>query len=251
MEAHLLRILGIMALTAALAPLAAMAQNDEIVVTASKREWASDKGYEQPHVVRKKRPDNLIVEVSVLNDTRNAAERYRELEETMSALVDEASRIPIIELGVIIEREDEDGYTAQFVRPYDHSRFEDLVTSGYRPDTSAVNLIVKTPVKSSYTSEQDALGVIERFVEGVETTGRTEINDDDEPILSIINPSQYRYEIIDDIAKDANRVVKAFGSDYRVSVDGLETPIVFYQTDELELTLYIPYGFTVLPTNEK
>lgn len=217
---------------------------DEIVVTAS-RITSSD--YEQPHVIMKRRPDNVILSVSVICDTRDQVKRLDELQKTMVDVIAKAKSQPAIDLGILIEREDDDGNEISFVRPYDQAKFGDYVNGGYRADTSAIQLVLKTRVTDGYKTEEDALKVFETFIDSVKTTGRTEIITDDDPVLSIISPQQYRYEIIDDIAKDARRVSAAFGAGYHVEADGLEAPLVFYQTGELELTLYIPYGFDVVP----
>lgn len=235
------RLLPIAFLSLAL-PKTATAQMDEIIVTASR---VTNSDYSQPHVVMKRRADNIILSVSVINDTRNQTQRLKELEETMKAVVAASKSRPEIDLGLLIEREDDDGNDIEFVRPYEQSKFGDYVTSGFRADTSAINLVLKTKVAERFEKEEDAMLVFESFMDSIKTTGRTEVVERNDSVLSIIRPTQYRYPIIADIAKDANRVAKAFGPDYRVSVDGLEAPLVFYQTGELELTLYIPYGFDV------
>lgn len=224
----------------------ANAQSDEIIVTASR---ITNSSYAQPHVVMKRRADNIVLSVTVINDTRNQMERLKELEETMKAVVAASKNRPEIELGLLIEREDDDGNEIEFIRPYDQNKFSDYVTSGFRADTSAINLVLKTKVIESFKEEEDAMAVFERFIKSIKTKGRTEVVERDDPVLSIIKPAQYRYPIIADIAKDANQVAEAFGPDYRVTVDGLEAPLVFYQTGELELTLYIPYGFEVAVPN--
>lgn len=217
--------------------------SDEIIVTASKRSSNSD--YQEPHVVMKRRPDNVILSVSVVCDTRNAKQRLEELEATMINVVNTARTMPEIELGTLIERQDDDGNEITFVKPYDQGKFGDYVSSGYRADTSAVRLVLKTKVTDTYKTEEDAMAVLNGFIKSVKTKGRTEVIDDGDPIMSIVNPSQYRYSLVDDIAKDAKRIAQSFGTNYHVEVDGLEAPIVFYQTGELELTLFIPYGFDV------
>ena len=219
--------------------------SDEIVVTASKR--MADNGYEEPHIVMRRRPDNVILSVSVVCDTRDAVKRLRELEKTMVDVIEKSRAHPAIELGILIEREDDDGNEISFIRPYEHAKFGDYVSGGYRADTSAIELVLKTRVVDGYKTEEDAMTVLNKFIESVSTTGRTEVVSDDDPILSIISPKQYRYDIIRDIAADANKVSQSFGANYRVQVDGLEAPLVFYQTGELELTLYVPYGFDVVP----
>lgn len=238
-------ITSLLALSLLSFPVTANAQSDEIIVTASKR--VTDNGYEEPHVIMRRRPDNVILSVSVVCDTRDAVKRLRELERTMVDVIAKSRAQPEIDLGILIERDDDDGNEISFIRPYDQSKFGDYVSGGFRADTSAINLVLKTRVVDAYQTEEDAMAVLNKFIESVSTTGRTEVVSDDDPILSIISPKQYRYEIINDIAADANRVAMSFGPNYKVEIDGLEAPLVFYQTGELELTLYIPYGFDVIP----
>ncbi len=221
----------------------AAAQTDEIIVTGTR---ISDSGLEEPYITMKRRPDNVVMSVSVICDTRDNVLRLQELQQTMSRVIDAAKRNPAIDMGLLVEREDVDGNDITFIKPYDPEKFGDYVTGGFRSDTSAVNLVLKTKVVDAYKTEDDALAVLEGFIDSIETVGRTEVVSTDDPVLSIIRPGQYRYALVEDIAKDANRVAKAFGADYRVNVKGLQAPIVFYQTDALELTLFVPYAFDVV-----
>lgn len=65
--------------------------------------------------------------------------------------------------------------------------------------------------------------------------------------LTIINPDQYRPEIVKLVAAEALKTAGAFGADYGVEVAGLNEQLIWAQASATEVFLYIPYRFTVRP----
>ena len=63
--------------------------------------------------------------------------------------------------------------------------------------------------------------------------------------LTIINPEQYRDEIYRRIAGSAQHASTFYGTDYKVSVTGLDREIAWAQVSNTEVFLYIPDGFVV------
>ena len=107
-----------------------------------------------------------------------------------------------------------------------------------------MQIIIKTPVNDSIESIDDALEVIEGFVESVKMSGRTEAVETDDAQLSIVNVSRYREELIGEILKDAQwqkQLVK--GS--RIEISGLEQTVRWERVGELELKIYIPYNVKI------
>ena len=63
--------------------------------------------------------------------------------------------------------------------------------------------------------------------------------------LVLLNPPQYRPQLVTEIAADANRIVAALGGGARL--EGLESPIAWKRAGDLELKLFVPYRMIVLP----
>lgn len=213
------------------------AMMEEVVVTGSRMiEWDPD---DIPAVQLFRRADNLIASVRVVNDTREAAGRRGELIQTLRAMARQAAGRADIDLSI-----EADGVLVPLT--------EDMVSTltlgvdGSRSDTSVARLVVKTPITATDTLD-GASGRLEAFVESVPTTGRSEVDINDEWQLSIVDPPQYRMAILGLISADAQRAATAFGGGYGVEVTGMENRVTWRQSGPLDLGLFIPYKMTVVP----
>lgn len=192
-----------------------------------------------PNIQMKRRADNLVVSVRVVCDTRDADQRRREIDETLRAMARAAGADAAIELGL-----DASGNVIAF----DESMVPNLsfFSDDGRPDTSAVTLVIKTPIGETDTLQASS-NRIRAFVNRAPRTGRSELRimDDWEP--TVISPDQYRPAILSAIARDAGTTAAAFGPDYRVEVGGLSRQVTWRQAGPLDLMLYIPYQLGVTP----
>lgn len=237
-----MNIRPVLALAACLSALAlpafAKAQSvEEIVVTGSRAiEWDPD---DVPVIQLARRADNLIVEVRVVNDTREASARRSEITQTLRRMARAAGAREDIDLSI----EDEGVLVALT---------EDMVSTltlgvdGARADTSVARLIVKTSIRTGDTLD-GASGRIEAFVRALEKTGRSLIDISGDWELSIVDPPQYRPAILSLISADARSTASAFGDGYAVQVEGLSNRVTWRQSGPLELALFIPYKMTVTP----
>ncbi len=218
----------------------AMAQDggvDEIIVTGSRAiEWDRD---DIPVVQLARRADNLIVAVTVVNDTRDAADRREELISTLRSMVQAAGGNAGIDLSI-----EDDGALVP-LSPDMVSTLTLGVDPG-RSDTSVARLIVKTPIAAADTLDA-ASGRIERFVESVPKRGRSLVSITGDWELSIVNPAQYRPAILAAISADASSTAEAFGAGYAVEVSGLSNRVTWTQSGPLDLSLFIPYEMSIKP----
>lgn len=230
-------------------PAAAVAQDEtalnEIVVTGSR---IARGGYDTeglvsvqtpPAVTVTRRADNLIVTVWVVNDTRDAAARRAELIQTLRGMVRAAGSQADIALSV-----EDDGQLVAFTE-----EMVSTLTLGVdagRSDTSTTGLIIKTPIRAGDTLDS-ASGRIEQFVARIDKSGRTLVSINGGWQLSIVNPTQYRPQVLQAIAADARRTAAIFGDGYAVNVDGMANTLTWVQTAPLELAMYVPYSMTVTP----
>lgn len=210
----------------------AAAYGQELIVTASR--ISEYDATSTPHVFLRKRADNLIVEVNVVCDTRDMSQRRDELRTTLKSLIRAAEKDPTIELGI----------GEEIVGRFDETMIDSLIGPSKRPDTSAAKLLIKTRVTPADTQDS-ATGRIEAFIEKAPKAGRTEVLVSGNWNLTLIQPEQYRGEIIAMVAKDSLASAGAFGADYGVSVQGLQLPVSWYQVGPLDLALYIPYRLEV------
>ncbi len=207
---------------------------EEIIVTAAR--MTEYDATETPHVVLRKRADNLLVGVNVVCDTRDASQRRAELKATMRNLIAAAAKDPSIDLGL----------GEEVVGRIDETMIDSLIGPASRPDTSQVRLLIKTRVVAGDTLDS-ASKRIDDFIARVAKAGRTEVLATSSVNLSLLQPEQYRDEVISLIAKDSLKSAGAFGDGYGVMVNNLQLPISWYQSGPLELALYIPYRMEVRP----
>lgn len=229
-------IAGALALAMA-SPAFAQEGVDEIIVTGSRAmDWDPD---DIPVIQLVRRADNLIVEVRVVNDTREAAGRRTEITQTLRSMARSAASRTDIDLSI-----ENDGVLVPFT--------EDMVSTltlggdGMRTDTSVAVFVVKTPIRADDTLDA-ASERIEAFVESVQETGRSLADITGEWQLSIVDPPQYRPTILGLIAADARTTAATFGDGYAVQVEGMSNRVTWRQSGPLELSLFIPYDMTVTP----
>lgn len=210
---------------------------EEIVVTGSRAmEWNPD---DVPTIQLPRRADNLIVEVRVVNDTRDALGRRSEITQTLRRMSQSAAARPDIDLSI-----DNDGLLVSLTESMVSTLT--LGIDGNRADTSVARVVVKTPIRADDTLDR-ASQRIETFVKGVELNGRSLITVSGEWKLSIVDPPQYRPAILTLMAADSRNVAAAFGEDYAIEVEGLSNRVTWRQSGPLELSLFIPYKMKVTP----
>lgn len=207
---------------------------DEVVVTAA-RIARPDQGGEVPAVFVARRADNLVMKIEVVCDTRDPARRLEELRQTLRNLI-RAQRPPTIALGVGEGR----------VGVFDERAINDVIETDAEEETSSATLVVKTQVGTA-DSVDAAVERIRAYVERTPKAGRTEVIVSDEIDITVVNPGQYRAQILAAIAADARSAAAALGQGYGVRLTGLEQAVQYRQSGPLEARLFIPYTLSVEP----
>lgn len=115
-----------------------------------------------------------------------------------------------------------------------------------RPDLSFATLLIKTRVTPSDTFD-GAAARIREFVAKSKSVGRSEIILSGEYDLTLVDPNQYRTQIMAAVAQDARSAMTSFGEGYGVRLEGLENRVTWYQHSPLELALFIPYTLEIMP----
>jgi hypothetical protein len=234
----MLRTALITATIALLAPTAALAQDEEIVVTGSRRA-VSYQELVPPTASLKRRADFAVIALVIRNDTRDQSQRLGELREALRALQSRA-RPGAVTLAIV----DED---VGIVRPFSLAAAEDLIRADRRADTSTITVRLRTPIGETDTLES-VQERINRFVDQAPKPGRTEMEVGASE-LTMVGVDRYREQLLQAIAQDGRRAADLFGEGYAVAVSGLESQVAWLRTGDLELTLFIPYALTVQRAN--
>ncbi len=215
---------------------AAYAQSgvEEIVVTARSAEEA------RPGTYLRRTGDFILLNVHVVNDTREKEGRKREIYETLRGALASARKDGSIELSVI---------DAGMVIPLRVDSATVTLADGARPDTSVTTISVKTRIPAKAADGQALISKLKDFVSVIKPVGRTQLEPDGDVDISIVGPEQYRAEIVARFAEDTRKVTAALGAEYRVVVQGIDRPVEWNRLGLLDLALYVPYSYVVLPSN--
>ncbi len=210
---------------------AAFAQDETLVL--SPFEVSSNKANSKPPVVLKRRADFLLLQISVVNDTREEERRRDEVYATLKGMV---SAIPADSKIVL--------FTEDFTLTPSHYQIP-LVDVADKRDASNVTLYAKVPI-----SDSDDAGTLSEklraYVRSVKIQGRTEVFSGDIG-LSIKNPERYRYDVIQAIANDARKIRDSFGDSFEIVVRGLDARLQWQRVSVSEVELYLPFKYDVFP----
>lgn len=187
-----------------------------------------------------KRPgDFILLMVEVSNDSRDEKTRQSEIEATLRAMLAAAAKDKSIDLSVIGDN--------NLVLPLKLDSATLRLVGGKRPDTSETTISVKTAIPKTVGNSSALVAKLKDFAAGIKPVGRTIIDDDGELEISIVNPAQYRDRVIELFAADVKKVVAALGADYKVVARGIDAPIQWVRDGMLEVTIFVPYSYDVLP----
>jgi hypothetical protein len=166
---------------------------EEVIVTAQRSE--GDGGL--PGTFLRKTGDFLLLQVSVRNDTREAATRKDEIYATLRNALANANRDGTIELSVVDE--------SDLVIPLKVDSATVVLLPGDRPDTSSTRISVKTRIPPAGANGQALISKLKDFTAGIKEVGRTKLESSGSVDISIVAPHRYREEIVALYAADAKK----------------------------------------------
>lgn len=219
---------------------AATAQGlEEIVVTASRIQARNI-----PATSIKRHADFLLLKVEVRNDSRGYRTRREEILATLRAMLAAAEKDPSIELSVIRD----DNVVLPLKLDDTTLDFGDSGESDDGNGTLETTISVKIPIDPNAVNGAPLIGKLKSFVSAIRPVGRTDISDDEETQVSVVNVSQYREPAIRLFADDVRRITTALGGDYRIVARGLDQPIQWVRDGTLDVLIFVPYQYDVVPT---
>ncbi len=218
-----------------------VAAQDEIVVTGSRisRAQSFEEVGGAPGVTLVKRGDFLLLEVRIESDARDGAERMSEIASTIDDFLEAADEDSTIELSII-----ESGTT---VRTLTRKNYVQGISFGGRPDTSVARIRVKTAIPDRVENSADLATKLSRFVAGIEEKGRVTISADGETAVSVVDPYQYRDEVVAKVVDEINAITDALGPDYVAIIEGLDRQVYWDRKGDIELAFSLPYSYEIIP----
>jgi hypothetical protein len=209
----------------------------EIVVTGS----MIDERVRIPATSLRRHADFLLLEVVVSNDSRDYRTRRSEIYATLRDVLATAQKDKAIELSVLRDE------TIVLPLKLDDAtlNFKDTGPGG----TLRTTISVKTRIESASADAAALIAKLKEFVASIKPTGRTTLVDDDETRVSVVNIAQYREPVVQLFAEDVKKTTAVLGGDYRVVISGLDRPIEWVRSGTLDVLIFVPYTYDVVPTS--
>jgi hypothetical protein len=231
-------ILAVAACLLLAAPAGAQDASDEIVVTGA-RASQRNAAYAQvpiPAISITQRADFVLVDLTVSSDSRDASVRRQEIQRTLEAL---AQRARGGDVTLALQQDDT-------VRPFSTALAMRLLSGGHREDTDQVLVMLRTAVREDDTLDT-ARQRLRAFAQSVPGSGRALAEITGDVALSLRDIPNYRTPLIAAITADANAIASALGPGYRAQLTGLENPVAWRKSGDLQLTLFINYRMNMSP----
>jgi hypothetical protein len=210
---------------------ALFAQDEVIILSPFEVAAAGERG--SPPITVRKTGDFLLLQIQLMNDTRDPEKRRAELYDTIKAILTVSSAIPKMEVA-----------SAEMVLNERNYQVELDDTHG-KSDSSSVALYLKLPLAAT----DDVGGLSNRlrlFAQEIRIVGRTEVFAG-EIGISVRNPERFRYEVIGKIAEDVRKMRDLFGDSFEIVVTGLDQRLKWNRSSVSELEFYVPYSYEVFP----
>jgi hypothetical protein len=225
----------LIAFALALCPAAVQAQQavdpglGEVLVSAN-RASAPYAQNDRPVIGLRRQADSAVMTLTIASDTRDAAARTQEIHTVLLAAIDKAAAAGIP------------------LRPVTRKNYGLLPLYGAgRVDTSQVQVLVKARLEGSASATQ---GRLDSFIRSLKGTGRATVESSSGITLTIINPDQYRDQIVKLVALEASRNAAMFGPDFTFSLTGIDGQVAWSQIGSSDVFLYIPYRYSIVPKRQ-
>ena len=205
----------------------------EVVVTASRnniRYFQQDR----PVVGLRRQADGAVIAVSISSDSRDEATRKKEIHAVLLAAL---GRAPAAGVELVSG--------SYQLEPVTKANFTELPFQwAGRADTSKVDLLVKVKLAGSAVAAEKRLT---DFIKAVPKSDRGVIDKTGNLTLTIVDPDQYRDQVIKLVADDASHNAAIFGPEYRYNISGIDAQVRWSQVSSTDVFLYLPYRYTIYP----
>lgn len=213
---------------------------EEIIVTASRYVERFER-VEIPAVTLTRRADAVLMPVTVESDSRDAAQRRTELTQALTDIAQRARANTSVTVGLVQDDAQDDGDTS--VVPFSLEAALETIAGAGRPDTSRVQIVLRTAVAPSDTL-RTARQRLDAFVRAAPRPGRVTLAPGTAS-LTLINPGQYRAAVVEAVIANGKAAVALAGPDAALAVMGLEKRLAWRPAGDLDLTLYVPYAMSI------
>ena len=170
----------------------------------------------------------VAMSVSLSSDAKYPSERAELISKLQSSIYSAASKATNIDFqqGVIS------------LSPREESSFSISKSYGRNSGSSFYILSKLGAGKDIYASTQEIYAFISKIKKPEDTSlnlGNTS--------LAISSPQGYRSQLLEMVKAEINSTKESLGADYKVTISGLENPVIVRQKNHKQITLFIDYRF--------
>lgn len=205
----------------------------EVVVTGNRfnTRYAQQ---DRPVIGLRRQADAAVVPVSISSDTRDEPTRKKEIHAVLLAALDRAPGVGVELVSGTVQ-----------LAPVTKANYQDVPFQyAGRVDTSKIDIMLKVKLAGSAAAAEKKLT---DFVKATSGSGRATIDKTGGLTLTIVNPDQYRDEIVKLVAEDAKHNAGIFGSDFAFNISGIDGQVAWSQVSRTDVFLYLPYKYTIVP----
>lgn len=189
---------------------------------------------DRPVVGLRRRADAAVMSLVITSDSRDEMTRKQEIHTLLLSAMDKAaaSGLEVVWGNVQLMR-------------VTRTNYKDLLLYGAgRSDTSQITVFVKGKLEGS---AEDTRKRIHNFILALKGSGRATIGSPGTIALTVINPDQYRDDIIKLVAADAAHAASLFGPNFTFNVTGIDGQVGWSQVSTTDVFLFIPYRYVIFP----
>jgi hypothetical protein len=205
----------------------------EVMVSSNRQ---STRYYQQdrPVVGLRRRADAAVMWFSVTSDTREEPTRRQEIHTVLLGAIDRAAASGF----EIVSGNGQ-------LQPVTRENYKSLpIEWAGRVDTGKVNVMVRAKLTGS---AEEVQGRLSAFVRSLSKTGRATVETGGAITLTVINPDQYRDQIVSLVAQDAKHNAALFGPEFTFSLTGIDGQVAWSQVSSTDVFLFIPYRYSIVP----
>jgi hypothetical protein len=189
---------------------------------------------ETPAISITKQGDYVLQAITLVNDTRNKEARNQEIYATVEKLLSRSgNKYKVLQDDAFRTLLDRTNYKVE------------LQEDSKRPDVSKLRLQIRMDIEGSPSQSEKLIRALRDFVKETPKIGRTEVDLDADTSLGMNKPERYRYELIEAISNDSQKIAAVLGTGCKVQLDGLNSRIEWMRVGATELLLYVPYSMAV------
>lgn len=205
----------------------------EVLITAQ-RQNAPYYRQDRPVIGLRRPADGAVMSFTITSDTRDEPTRRQEIHAVLLASIDRAaaSGFEVVSGSFQLQKVTRENYKDLYLQP------------AGRIDTSRVDLMVKGSLDGSADATRKRLLA---FINSLKKSGRATVDAGNGITLTVVNPDQYRDQIITLVAEDAKHNAALFGPGFTFNVSGIDLPVNWSQVSSTEVFLFLPYRYNINP----